>query len=381
MRKLIFLLAPMVLLLGLGLDLYLPSEHQIVTSLNLSYPQIQMTLSIYMYFFGLGQLIIGPIADHLGYQKPLKISLGLFIIGSLIIALTDQYYVILVGRAMQALGACGATVIALAIVRSQTDGKDTIKSFTYLKGISTLAPILAPSLGVMLAHHWGWRADFYFLTLFGLFALICSFGINAATPPVQNSNVIKLYLEILKNRTFKVYAFTAGLVQSAMFGYFSISPIVYIHLLGLSEKNFAILFSANACMFLVVAFSMAKHIATIGIKRSVLIGATLFLLAGCSMMIYQHLFSFDLYALFLPNLLASAGAAFALGASNSGAMIPFKNQPGKAASLLGCIEFMIGGLLGSLVVLGTINSVTPLAVLLIGLSVCIYLLSRFTAYP
>jgi hypothetical protein len=53
--------------------------------------------------------------------------------------------------------------------------------------------------------------------------------------------------------------------------------------------------------------------------------------------------------LLLPNLIASGSCAILLGTGSSGALQPFKNIGGAASALVGCCEFVGGGLIGSTV--------------------------------
>lgn len=376
MFRCIALLTPMVLLMGLALDLYIPSQQIMMHALDLNFPQIQWTMTIYMYCFGLGQLIVGPITDRFGRRLPLFLSIVLYIAGSILTASVDQYLHILIGRSLEAFGACGAMVIALALVRDKYEDNNAIKAFTYLRSMTTLAPIVAPSLGVFLALNYGWRADFYFLAFLGGLALVCSFGIEYPPHTVggnNHNNFLKTYWYIFKNASFRHYAVCAAMVQTVMFSYFSISPVIYLQHLQLSEIYFAILFSVNASAFLLAAFIFASLIAKLGIKKSVFIGALLYVSAGILVWMMQCYLGLRIETLLVPGMIASAGCAFALGPSCTGALKPFKKQSGKAAALLGSIEFMLGGMLGACVVYIPPMSVFPFAISLIAAGSIIFL--------
>lgn len=375
MFRFIALLTPMVLLMGLALDLYIPSQQIMMRALDLNFSQIQWTMTIYMYCFGFGQLIVGPITDRFGRRIPLFFSILSYVLGSLLTASVDQYIHILLGRSLEAFGACGAMVIALALVRDKYDNDKAIKAFTYLRSMSTLAPIIAPSLGVFLALHYGWRADFYFLALLGMLALVCGLWIDYPphTETSSDKNFLKIYWHISKNASFRRYAVCAAMVQAVMFSYFSISPIIYLQHLELSEAHFALLFSVNASAFLLAAFIFASLIAKLGVKRSVFIGALLYLIAGILMWILQSCIGLCVETLLIPGMIASAGCAFALGPSCTGALKAFKDQSGKAAALLGCIEFMLGGMIGACVVFIPPATVLPFAVSLIATGSIIFL--------
>ena len=97
------------------------------------------------------------------------------------------------------------------------------------------------------------------------------------------------------------------------------------------------------------------------------------LIVSGSMMIFGDYASDHYFVLFLPNLIASSSAAIMLGASASGAMMPFKHNAGAAAAMFGCMEFIGGGFVGSSVIRDNTISVIPLAVCLMTLGTFIVL--------
>ncbi len=381
----ILLMIPFVLPLGLALDLYLPSVPSMASALGTNAISIQLTLTVFMYCFGFGQLIVGPITDRFGRHRILLVSIVLFTLGSIICTSADNLSILLTGRIFQAFGACGSQVVAFAMVRDQYDGKNATLIFTSLKGAMAIAPIGAPVLGAFLQIYYGWQANFAVLSLYGLSALLLAFFLKETrlkTIREQQSaqrffgKYIKPYKAILSNPEF-LYFGTCGLAtQAAMFGYFSLSPRYFITLHGLSESQFAILFSANAVAFLLTSIVAGKFIYRLGFQKSTLIGALMLICSGIFMIGGD--FAFDHYfVLFLPNLIASSSAAIMLGASASGAMMPFKHNAGAAAAMFGCMEFIGGGFVGSTVIRGNNISVIPLTICLMSLGVGLIVANAF----
>lgn len=375
----IFLMIPFVLPLGLGLDLYLPSIPSMTSALSTSNVNIQLTMSLFLYCFGLGQLFIGPMSDNFGRHKILLISICLFVIGSIICLSANSLPFLLSGRILQAFGACGSQVVAFAMIRDQYDGKEATLIYTALKGAMAIAPIAAPILGAFLQLQYGWQANFFVLSLYGVMILCLAIVSlkETYTISIQNNRQINFiyryllpYKTILSHRGFLYFCGCGMATQAAMFGYFSLSPRYFITLFGLSESQFAMLFSINAMTFLLTSVFMGKWIYRLGFRKTTLIGGTLLIISGI-LMVFAHHFYNHPYVLFLPNLIASSSAAIMLGASASGAMLPFKGNAGAAAAMFGCLEFIGGGLIGSLVILGENITVLPLATCLITLGITV----------
>src|SRR5262245_35823385 len=57
----------------MSVDLYLPSLPEIGRVFGASVPQVQLTLSGYLFCFAIGQIVYGPISDHVG-RKPVLLA-------------------------------------------------------------------------------------------------------------------------------------------------------------------------------------------------------------------------------------------------------------------------------------------------------------------
>lgn len=376
----ILLMIPFVLPLGLALDLYLPSIPSMVDALHVSSGKIQLTMSLFLYTFGFGQLLVGPMADSFGRRRVILLSTSLFILGGIICATTQSINILIAGRVLQALGACGTQVVAMAMVRDRNNGQEATIIFTSLKAAMALAPIAAPILGAFVQTHYGWQTNFWVLVSYGVALWLLGYTKLEETLKQRivfsfTQRLQKPFLHFIKHPPFLYFSGCAMVAQAAMFGYFSLSPRFFMMEYGLPVSTFAILFSCNAAFFLTTGSIIGKLIYRFGFRQSTLLGAYM-LCFSAALMLLGH-FTFDHYfILFIPNLLASASAAMLLGASASGALLPFKNNIGAASALFGAIEFIGGGLLGSLAIKGEIVSVLPLGSLLLAMGLSIILINQ-----
>ncbi len=375
----ILLMIPFVLPLGLALDLYLPSIPSMVDALHVSSGKIQLTMSLFLYAFGFGQLLVGPMADSFGRRRVILFSTSLFILGGFICATTHSINILISGRILQALGACGTQVVAMAMVRDRYAGQDATIIFTSLKAAMALAPIAAPILGAFIQTHYGWQTNFIVLICYGIALWMLGYHKLQETLKQRilfsfKERLQKPFHHFVKHPQFLYFSGCAMVAQAAMFGYFSLSPRFFMMEYELPVSTFAILFSCNAAFFLTTGSMIGKLIYRFGFRQSTLFGAYM-LCVSAAMMLLGH-YAFDHYfILFIPNLLASASSAMLLGASASGALLPFKNNVGAASALFGAIEFIGGGLLGSLAIKGEIASVLPLGLLLLAMGLSIIVIN------
>src|SRR5690625_5762521 len=70
-------------------------------------------------------------------------------------------------RFIQGFGNAAAGVVAMAVIRDRFVGADAASMMSRLTLVIGAAPMLAPSLGSLIAGRWGWQAVFYVLALGG----------------------------------------------------------------------------------------------------------------------------------------------------------------------------------------------------------------------
>src|SRR6185503_10950997 len=101
----------------LAVDMYLPSFPDIGRLLAASPATVQLTLSLYLISYAIGQVIYGPLSDRYGRLPVMRAALLVYCAASLACALAPTIEMLLAARVLQALGSSGAIVLARAIVR------------------------------------------------------------------------------------------------------------------------------------------------------------------------------------------------------------------------------------------------------------------------
>ncbi len=84
LQKLI--LAGLVAVMAVSTDLYLAGIPQMVADLGASNSQGQLTLSVFLFGFAVGQMFYGSISDQFGRKPALFVGLSIYILGSIVSA-------------------------------------------------------------------------------------------------------------------------------------------------------------------------------------------------------------------------------------------------------------------------------------------------------
>lgn len=378
--QLILILVPFVFSFAFGLDIYIPVVPQMVDIFETTQPLIQLTLSIFLFVTGIGQLLIGPLSDQFGRKRVFYVSSVFYALGSLGCAFADTIFIFLITRVISSFGACGMLVTAFALVRDTFSGQHGAKIFSFLHGSVGISPVFAPIIGGYLALFFGWRSIFLFLAVIGFFALYVSSTFVYETLPsdkrIKMDNlVLSRYMEIFTHRQFITHALIGGFAESVFFCFFSTSPFIIIELLNVSVQNFGYYFAIFGCVITLGGFGAGKVIEKFGINTTMIIGLSLMLLGGLSMVLWAYFGSLTLFGFLFPMILACTGGMFLLGSAAANALEPFGHIAGTAAAAFGALEFGLAALTGSILMYFPVTSTIPY-----GISILIMSLFSFSLF-
>jgi Bcr/CflA subfamily drug resistance transporter len=354
--ELIAIFSPFVLSFAFGLDIYVPVVPQMTQVFATSQSLVQLTLSLFLLFTGIGQLVVGPLSDQYGRRPIFFASSSAYIGGALICALAPNIYILIIGRVATSLGACGMLVTSFAVVRDLYSGDTSAKIFSFLHGAIGISPTFAPLIGGYLALFFGWRSVFLFLVFLGVLALFITNKFIQETHEIKsrvivNKNLLNIYRDIFSNYDFLVYAILAGCAEGVFFGFFSTSPFLIIHELGVSSDNFGYYFAIFGSVIGCGGFLSGHIISYWGNKTTMHLGIALMSIGGITMLIWHYIAGLSLVGYLLPMVIACTGAVFLLGSAAAFALEPFSKTAGTAAAALGAVEFGLSALIGSLIML------------------------------
>lgn len=384
--QLIFILSPFVFSFAFGLDIYIPIVPQMTQIFETSPSLIQLTLSLFLFIIGAGQLVIGPLSDQFGRKKVFYISAACYALGSLCCAFSTHIAWLILGRVISALGACGMLVTSFALVRDLYSSEKSAKMYSFLNGAIGISPTFAPIIGGYLAVYFGWQSVFFFLGIIGLFSLLITKTYIKETHPVENRvkidrSVLQRYIGIVKNRQFLIYSLLAGLGEGIFFCFFSISPFIIIDLHEIPTQDFGYYFAIFGSVIALGGLSSGKLVEKIGIPKTISIGIALMAIGGISMLAWYYVNALSLAGFLIPMALACTGAMFLVGGAASVALEPFGAIAGTAAAAFGAIEFGLSSLIGTLLMLFPTTSTVPYAVfilIMVAMSAGLFIRDRST---
>ncbi len=137
----------------LATNILLPSLPQMAVSLKVSSAAVTSAITVFLAVFAVGQLVVGPISDRYGRRWPVLIGFAVFFAGSIWCALATDLPSLLVGRVIQAAGACATSVLSRAIARDLFSGAALARAMALIMIAMAAAPGFSPLLGGALDHY------------------------------------------------------------------------------------------------------------------------------------------------------------------------------------------------------------------------------------
>jgi len=345
------LTALLALLIAVGpvsTDMYLVSLSLLPDALNTTVGMAQLTLSVFLVAFSLAQLVVGALSDRFGRKPVLLGGLTLFLVSSIACALATSIEILITFRFVQGLGACTASVLPRAVVRDLHGKEQSARMLGYMGSIMGLVPIFGPILGSFLSVWFGWQANFWLMTGYCVVAMALVIPLLRESLPTPDRGALDFtllaqsFVRLLSHRTFLGYWLTYGLINGAMFAFFTVASFLIVDLLAVPAEHFGLHYAVIMMGYVSGALLAGRYSGRLGIdamlKADVLLiaagGSAGFVLFWTGVnhsaaVVVPMLVLMFAYGCFQPLCLASA-------------LAPFPYMAGKAASLLSFAQMGFG---------------------------------------
>jgi len=336
------LLASLAALGALATNIMLPAFPDIAREFGALPRELAWTLSSFFIVFAVGQLFVGPLADTMGRAPFVIGGLAVFVAGSIVCALAPSLPLLIAGRAIQALGACAASVLARAIARDLYHGPELTRALALVMIAMAAAPGFSPALGTGMTLMLGWRSIFLLVAVAGaLVALHYRLSAGETLPrerrrPARLSTIARTYAELVIDPRFICPALAVSLVIGCLYSFFGAAPAILMTGMGLSATSLSIFFAATV---LVVFGSglMTARLARRWSAPSVGMAGILIAMTGGLWLVLQSSTPTQLPFMAAVTLfLAGMGLINPIGTAI--ALEPFGDRAGIASALLGFLQ-------------------------------------------
>lgn len=382
------LTAVLALLQGMGplsTDLYLPSLPSLVEALDTDLSSAQLTLSVFLAGFAVGQLFYGPISDRIGRRPTLLAGLALYLVASVACAFAQSIELLIAARFLQALGAAGPVVLSRSIVRDLYDGPRAGTELARMGTIMGLLPSVAPLIGGFLETAFGWRSAFVLIVVLGagataIVAIFLPETLRArGSLPLSPIGMARAFRPLLSHAGYRAHVAIVCFTFAGLFSFISGSSFVLQDYYELSPIHFGLAFGAGAFAYVVGTVIGQVVTPRRGIGATLGLG-TLANAAGGALLVIAQAAGFDHpLEVVLPQLVYMVGLGLTLPVGMAAALLPFPSQAGAASSLLGFLQMTSAALVGAALGMLMSGSAWPMVIFIAASgfgSLAVFLASR-----
>jgi DHA1 family bicyclomycin/chloramphenicol resistance-like MFS transporter len=377
------LLAMLSALGPLSMDMYLPSLPDIAHVLQAPTARVQLTVSSYLIGFAVGQVIYGPVSDRHGRRPVLLAAVTLYLISTLVCAATPSVTPLIGARFLQGIGGSGSIVLARAVVRDLYSGVQAARELSLMGSISAFAPIVAPMIGGVLQTAFGWRASFIAMAAFAVVALVVAGRLlpetlrQRACQPISLSSVVGGYGAVLRHRGFLVYLGILTISYAGLFAWISGASVVLQGIYGLSAVAFGFTFALGAAGYMLGASVATRLVVRLGLDRTMGLGVMVLAAGGLAL---AAVVAAGIPGVWLVAAMAIylAGLGLAMPQAMAGALTPFPDRAGTAASLMGLVQQTVAAVVAAIVGDYLGRSAWPVAGVVVAMGCLTLLLWAFT---
>ena len=257
--------------------------------------------------------------------------------------MANRIEVLLLARALQAIGACTGMALGRAIVRDVFSHSGTARAMAVISVALGITPILAPLVGGYLQVWWGWRANFVLLALAGA-------AITAAVlwriPEAKQAHaegeskppLLAGLSRLLREPRYLGYTLVVGGTSSMFYAFLTVAPLILITRLGVTPDAFGRYLVLGTSGTVLSSVWSGYQVGTAGVDNLIRTGVvTLFVAA----LLLALLAAFaNPWAIVAPLFLVALGMGLCLPNANAGGLGIFPQFAGAAAGLSGCIQMI-----------------------------------------
>ena len=303
---------------------------------------IQLTIGAFAVMFAVGQLFFGPFSDRRGRRTALLIGAVLTLVGSAIAATADGFWMIIVGRAIQGLGAASGYVVSRAIVRDIYGAEGSAKAMAILFALMAGSFMAAPLVGGALLDLTGWRACFVFASAAALIWLVSTIFImpetGTAAPASETQPIHIVYLGLFRHRGFLAFMLTHSVGYAGLYCFVAGAPYFFIESLNITPSSYGVIAAIVLSGFLVGSTAARYAIPLWGMKWVITVSLAVMLGASAILVGLGLAGWLPVPVIVVLGFAYWFGGGFLAPNTAAGVMMSHPKAAGAAAAVLGFVQ-------------------------------------------
>lgn len=245
----ILILVVMSSFASMGAVIFSPALPEIARYFDISEGHSQLTITLFLLGYAVGQLIYGPLANRYGRKPAIYTGIAISTVGSLISIGSEPLHsvtALIIGRMLEALGSSAGLAISFTIIGDYYYPAQARRIVAYLMLAFAIVPGIATLVGGVLVTNFHWVSCFYFLLIYGLVLIYPAMHLEETAQVLQPdalhlNRLIHNYGTALRNRLLITTTFFFGLSGVCVYIYIASSPFIAINYLKQSPQYYGLI--------------------------------------------------------------------------------------------------------------------------------------------
>lgn len=351
-RETVALLAGLMALNAFAIDAMIPALPAIGADLGVAEEnRRQLVVVAYMFGFGVGQLLWGPLADRFGRKPTLALGIGFYAAFATLCALAPSFELLVAGRMLQGASAAASRVLVVAMVRDLFSGEAMARVMSLVFMVFMLVPVLAPSVGQLILLAGPWEAIFLVLAGYGLVMLVWSFTRLPETLHPEYRRTLRFgelasaARLVLTERQSLGYTLAQTAIFAGLVAYIASIQQIVFDAFGEPEA-IGLVFGAVAAPMALASWLNSRLVGRYGLRRVGHLGVAAFVILTLLHAAVASLLGQTLVEFVVLQSLVMASFAFTSSNLNTLAMEKMAPIAGMASSIQGVLGTVIAAVAG-----------------------------------
>lgn len=272
-REFIGIIAALMALNSLAIYIMLPALPFMGNAFGITSENTQQyVISAYMFGYGLGEIIFGPLSDKLGRRKPLLLGVVIYVISTFFAIFSPTFWIILLLRFIQSVGAASTRVVATSVIRDKFSGHSMAEIMSLIMMLFMSIPILAPGIGQILLLIGSWQTIFLAMLIMGVIVGLWAFLILPETFLMENrrslskESILGGFKIVINNKTASAYGLAGMFLFASLLGFLNSAQQIYVEIYKLGNY-FPIAFASVASLMGLSSFFNSRLVRIVGMRR------------------------------------------------------------------------------------------------------------------
>jgi predicted MFS family arabinose efflux permease len=199
----------------------------IASGLHVGVPQAGLLVTAFALGIAVGAPLMTILTLRMSRRTTLGMALLLFAVGQLVIAVSDNFAIVLAARFLTAFAAGGFWAVAAVVAARLAHPTATARALAVTYAGGTLGNVLGAPIGSWLGQLLGWRGAFAGLAVLAIAAALLILRLVPADPPEHQQTSIRHEFAALRSlRLWLVLLISAGVNGGMLAIYSFISPLL-----------------------------------------------------------------------------------------------------------------------------------------------------------